>query len=178
MPPPLSEVRRLLAAWEARAALRRCDLVGPGWELEGRPFVLNDGTIEIGARFVICSLPVVALLVTGPNGVLRIGDRVRIGHGVSVNAHAEVSVGDGTVIEPFVMIFDHDFHEVQDRTAPGTARPIHIGRRVRIGAGAVILRGTHIGDDAVIAPNSVVSRRIPPRTRAAGVPARPVDERS
>jgi maltose O-acetyltransferase len=155
--------------------LRECDVVGGAASLLGRPFVMNRGRMEIGERLLVSSVPVRSHFMTGPSGLLRIGRGVRIGHGASINAHAEISIGDETVIGPFAMILDVDFHEVKDRAARGLARPVRIGRGVRIGAGVVILRGASIGDGAEIAPNSVVSRHVPTGARAAGVPARPVE---
>lgn len=68
---------------------------------------------------------------------------------------------------------DVDYHEVKDRDAMGTARPVRIGRGVRIDAGVVVLRGVTIGDGARIAAHSVVSHYVPPGAFASGVPARP-----
>ena len=43
-----------------------------------------------------------------------------------------------------------------------------------IGTGAVLLPGVTIGPDSVVGANSVVTKDVPPRTVAAGVPARPL----
>jgi acetyltransferase-like isoleucine patch superfamily enzyme len=51
---------------------------------------------------------------------------------------------------------------------------VEIGNDVWIGRGAKILGGVTIGDGAVIAAWSVVTRSVPPYTVAAGVPARSV----
>jgi maltose O-acetyltransferase len=160
---------RLVRWW----SLRRCDAVGDDARVVGVPFVDNLGRIELGAGVIVRSIPVRSHLVTGPRGVLRIGRDVDIAHGASISAHAEVDIGEGAVLGPFVMILDADFHDARDRLAAGAARPIRIGRGVRLGAGVVVLRGATIGDGATVAPNSVVSRHIPPGARAAGVPARP-----
>jgi serine O-acetyltransferase len=52
-----------------------------------------------------------------------------------------------------------------------TAKPI-IGNRVDIGVGAVILGPVTIGDDAIVGPNSVVLRHVPPGAVVMGIPAR------
>jgi acetyltransferase-like isoleucine patch superfamily enzyme len=158
----------------ARVWLSGCEVVGRGADLCGRPVVRNLGRIEIGTGFVMSSIPVRSHLVTGPGGVLRIGNRVRIAHGASISAHAELVIGDDVVIGPFVMLLDSDYHETARRDSPGAARPIRIGSGVKLGAGVVVLRGAVIGDDAIIEPNSVVNRYVPAGVRASGVPARPV----
>jgi maltose O-acetyltransferase len=112
--------------------------------------------------------------VTGANGILVIGDRVRLAHGVAMCAHASLEIGDDTTFGPFAMVLDVDFHGVQARGAPAGARPVRIGRNVHIGAGTIVLRGAVIGDGVVVAPNSVVSRWVPAGLRVAGVPAKPV----
>ena len=158
---------------QARLWLRNCDRVGVAPRLHGRPAISSLGKLEIGDRFSMSSSPLRSALNTGAHGFLEIGSDVSIGHGASIAAHAHVTVGDGTVIGPFVMIIDIDFHETNDHASLGQAKPIRIGRGVRIGSNVVILRGAMIGDGAVIASNSVVSRVLPPRRHASGVPARP-----
>ena len=67
----------------------------------------------------------------------------------------EVIIGDKTQIGPGVQILTVD----HPRDAAGRAsglefgRPIHVGRNVWIGGGAIILPGVTIGDDALIGAN-------------------------
>jgi acetyltransferase-like isoleucine patch superfamily enzyme len=57
------------------------------------------------------------------------------------------------------------------------ADPIRIGADVWVGRGCAILSGVTIGDGAVIAANSVVTRDIPSRAIAVGAPAKPIRSR-
>lgn len=175
-----SLVDRLVGRWARRRASRTfhdCDAVGPGARVFGAPHVVNDGCLEIGDDFMISAIPVRGHLVTATSGRLRIGHRVRIGHGTSIFAQELIEIGDGTTIGPMTMVLDVDFHEVKDRGSLGTARPIRIGKNVRIASGVVVLRGAVIGDGARIAAGSVVSRAIPAGVHAEGVPARPTPPR-
>ena len=52
--------------------------------------------------------------------------------------------------------------------------PIVIGDRVWIGFGAVVLKGVVIGEGAIVAACSVVTRNVEPYTIVAGNPAREV----
>ena len=54
---------------------------------------------------------------------------------------------------------------------------IVIGNDVWIGYEAVILSGVTIGDGAIVAARSVVTRDVPPYTIVGGVPARPIRRR-
>ena len=47
-----------------------------------------------------------------------------------------------------------------------------IGDRVYLGCGAKILGGIHIGDDAVVAPNAVVTKNVQPSAVVGGIPAK------
>lgn len=173
--PPLSDLRARLATRLSRAfLLRHCDFVGEGVFLVGRPKITNGGRIEIGANFAMSSSPVGSHFEARSGGHIVIGRNVRISHGASVFAHELIEIGDNTTIGPMAMLLDVDFHEVKSRESMGEPRPIRIGKNVHIGAGCVILRGAFIGDGAHIAANSVVGRAVPPGTRAAGVPARPL----
>lgn len=169
----MTSVRDLLSTWLSHAPLRRCTRVGDGAQLEGAPAIANAGEIILGRRVRIRSVPIRTHLATGPGGRIRIGDDVQLAHGVSICSHAEITIDAGTILGPFAIVLDVDFHEIGDRTSTGQARPIQVGRNVRISAGAVILRGAVIEDDVVVGPNSVVSRRIPRGTHVVGIPARP-----
>ena len=50
--------------------------------------------------------------------------------------------------------------------------PVKIGRNVWIGDKTTILGGVSIGDGAIVAANSVVTKDVPPFCVVAGVPAR------
>jgi maltose O-acetyltransferase len=73
---------------------------------------------------------------------------------------------------------DNDFHRVEPerRHEVPESLPIILGENVWLGARVVVLRGVTIGAHSVVAAGSVVTRDIPPRTLAAGVPARVVRE--
>ena len=59
-------------------------------------------------------------------------------------------------------------HDVVER------RPVAIGDRVFVGAGAVINMGVTVGDESVVAAGAVVTADVAPRSIVAGVPARVV----
>ena len=51
-------------------------------------------------------------------------------------------------------------------------RPVHIGKNVWIGAGASVMPGVTVGDNAVIAGGAVVIKDVEPDTVVGGNPAK------
>lgn len=76
-----------------------------------------------------------------------------------------------------VEIFDSDFHDLHPARRRGgvaATRNVTLGQNTLIGAHSAILKGSRIGDDAVIGHGSLVNSDIPPRVVAAGRPAQVV----
>ncbi len=74
-----------------------------------------------------------------------------------------------------VTIRDSDNHTII-REGYEVSQPVKIGNHVWIGLGAIILKGVTIGDGAVIAAGAVVTRDVPPKALAGGVPAKVIKE--
>jgi len=86
---------------------------------------------------------------------------------VQVKRHC--TIGANTGLSWYGEIMDSDWHPVDGRI---DAQPIRIGRHVWIAPGVKILKGANVGDDCVIARNSVVvAGEYAPRTFLAGTPA-------
>jgi maltose O-acetyltransferase len=108
------------------------------------------------------------------------GFNINVGTGVFLNFNCvildvvQVTIGDRTQIGPGVQILtaDHPRDAATRATGRELGRPIHIGRDVWIGAGAIILPGVSIGDAALIGAGSVVTRDVPAEATAFGNPAR------
>jgi acetyltransferase-like isoleucine patch superfamily enzyme len=88
-----------------------------------------------------------------------------------------VTIGDGVTVSHGADFLTHDggLRVVRDRH-PGAFyyAPITVGDHAFIGAHAVLLPGTVIGERAVVGAGAVVSGEVPAGTVVAGVPARPV----
>ena len=99
------------------------------------------------------------------NSILEIGEKVFINDNCSINCIHNIRIGDYTKIGPGVSINDNDHNfrakEGDERMLKGD---IIIGKNVWIGANTVILRGTTIGDNAVIAAGSVLKGDVAPNT--------------
>lgn len=108
----------------------------------------------------------------------------RIGRRCKISSHTficeGVAIGDGCFVGHGVMfINDKDPRAVNAEGEPeseadwaGRFVETHVGDRVSIGSGAVILGGLSIGNDALIGAGAVVTRDVEPGAVVAGVPAR------
>lgn len=153
----------------------------------------------IGAGAAVgCSAVVCAGARIGPRAVVADGALIREGALIgaeSVVGHAS-SVGRGAVIgervrimskcgiSPATRIEDDVFIAsfvvtVDDPTGGrrrGEPMEVVLHRGCRIGAGAVILPGVEIGEDALVGAGAIVSRSVPPRMLVRGQPARVTGE--
>jgi acetyltransferase-like isoleucine patch superfamily enzyme len=117
---------------------------------------------------------------TQGKGALHIGDGVVLSRGVHLVAHAGVHIGAGTMVGEYASVRDANHRRGAGplRDSGYEAAPVVIGRGVWIGRGAAVLAGVHIGDDAVVAANAVVTRNVAAGTVVGGVPARPLQLRA
>lgn len=101
---------------------------------------------------------------------IRIGNGTYLNRGTEIVASKSVTVGRDCKIARDVIIMDTDQHEVPGQEF--TSSPVEIGDRVWIGARAIVLKGVHVGNDAVIAAGAVVTRDVPSGAVVGGVPAK------
>lgn len=102
-----------------------------------------------------------------------LGERVVIGVNASLGAHSEIRIGDNVHISRDVHLETAglDFHEKFPPYAH-LSQSITIDKGVWIGSRSTILGGVHIGEYAIIAAGSVVTKDVPPFAVVGGIPAR------
>jgi acetyltransferase-like isoleucine patch superfamily enzyme len=109
-------------------------------------------------------------------GMVRIGAKTVLGQECTISAYQHVSIGDQCIVADRVMLidFDHNVAEVERpiRRQGIYKRDVRVGNNVWIGYGAQILRGTSIGDNAIVGAGAVVTKDVPANAVVAGVPAR------
>ena len=103
---------------------------------------------------------------------IHLGKNVFINSGCRFQDQGGIYIGDGTFIGHNVILatLNHDLNP--NTRADMYPKPIHIGKKVWIGSGAIVLPGVTIGDNSVIAAGSVVTKNVPENSVFGGNPAK------
>ncbi len=103
---------------------------------------------------------------------ITIGDQVFINADCKFQDQGGIFIDDGALIGHGVVLatLDHDIDPAKRQQLHPA--PIHIGKRVWIGANATVTSGVTIGDDAIVAAGAVVTSDVAPATIVGGVPAK------
>jgi acetyltransferase-like isoleucine patch superfamily enzyme len=112
----------------------------------------------------------------GDNAHLEIGDQTFIHYDGVITVWTHVTIGAACGISWNVNILDGNGH---DLTVGGKQRPkargTHIGDRVWLGTGSIVVSAT-IGDGSVVGAGSVVNGKVPSKVLVKGNPATVVRE--
>jgi acetyltransferase-like isoleucine patch superfamily enzyme len=114
------------------------------------------------------------------NALLDIG-KCHIGPGAIISAQELVSIGDGSGVAEYSTIRDQNHvhtPEVPLSHWRFTTAPVRIGCDVWIASKVTVVAGITIGDGALCAAGSVVTKDVEPWQKVGGVPARPLKESS
>lgn len=119
-------------------------------------------------------------------GDVLIGDRTYVGLS-TVICFQQISIGNDVLVSWGATIVDHDSHSLEWNLRRNDVRewsrnrkdwshvpsaPVVIADRAWVGFNVTILKGVTIGEGAVVAACSVVTRDVPPNALVAGNPAR------
>ncbi len=109
-------------------------------------------------------------------GEPEIGPGTWIGPYCLIDGSGGLTIGQGCDISAGVHIYTHSSARrcVSDRRVPIERAPVRIGDSTFLGANAVVLMGTTIGNHCIVGAGSVVTSDIPDNCVAVGVPARVV----
>jgi acetyltransferase-like isoleucine patch superfamily enzyme len=118
--------------------------------------------------------------VLHPQG-LTIGEGVVVARDVTLDARGGLELEDEALIgfESVLLSHTHRSEEVGVAVQHQGmfSAPVKIGARAWLGMRVLVLPGVEVGSDAIVASGAVVTKSIPPRTIAAGVPARVLKSR-
>ncbi len=128
-----------------------------GWDTK---LVFGKGS-KISLSGKICSDGRLTMIV-GENAELMIGKHVYFNERTMISCQKRIVIGEGCKFGPNVTVIDNDHLFTQGGVRGDlTSSPISIGKNCWIGASAVILKGTIIGDNCVIGAGCIVKGTIP-----------------
>jgi len=127
---------------------------------------IMNGKIHIGEESIICSE-----VRTDGEGPLTIGKNCYVGQRTLINATEPVNMEDGVGIGSDSSIFTHGVWVSYLEGLPRKFAPVTIRKNVWVPPRCLILPGVTIGEDVILATGAVVTKDIPDRTFAGGIPA-------
>lgn len=141
---------------------------------KGVRIIKKNAHIELGRKVMLYRNVKLSVFGTSGDATLKIGDNVAIGDRTEIHAGKEITIGANTLISWDCCILDRDYHKLMSDTE--LLKPVKIGKNVWIGARSLIVKGVTIGDGAVIAAGSVVTKDVPPKALVGGNPAKIIKE--
>lgn len=113
-------------------------------------------------------------------GVKFIGEPRYIDYNSYLDPIGSLTIGERAVISTGVLILTHDYSYTtgliaiskMPKTDIGVFKPVEIGKNCFIGARAIILQGSMIGDNVIIGAGAVVKGIIPDNSIVIGNPAK------
>lgn len=109
---------------------------------------------------------------------INYGKHTKIGKNVFINFDCVIldlggiTIEDNVLIAPKVSLLSEGHPVSPDERQSLVPGHIHIRKNAWIGAGATILPGVTVGENAVVAAGAVVSKDVPANTIVGGIPAR------
>lgn len=136
----------------------------------GKNFIANS---KFSSNSIGCLQPCLINL-SAPDAELIIGNNVGIS-GSTIKVMKKIVIEDNVMIGSGCLIMDNDSHsfESEDRNDAEKIRrkEIIIRKNAFIGARTIILKGVEIGENAIVAAGSVVTKSVPAHTVVGGNPA-------
>lgn len=131
----------------------------PGVINHGGDLIAKNCQFYSGVRFEI-----------GEDAVIRIGNGTYINRNTLLVADQLIEIGKNCKISWDVVIMDTDMHALTPHAC--IHKPVIIDDNVWIGCRAVILKGVHVGKNAVVAAGAVVTKDVPAFSIFGGNPAK------
>ncbi|MGH7498884.1 MAG: acyltransferase [Gemmatimonadales bacterium] len=143
----------------------------------GRHVVLADG-VEVHARRVVIGDNVAidhSTRMTGgqlESSAIEIGSGVWIFENCYLNTTAGLSIGDGTGIGGYCMIWTHGNWQSYVDGYPTKYEATRLGKNVWLPWHVIVMPGVTIGDNVTTSAGSVIVKDVPSNSLCVGVPAK------
>ena len=102
----------------------------------------------------------------------HVGERVFINMGCKFQDQGGIFIDDDALIGHNATLCTLNHIPDPARRAGMTAKPIHIGKKVWLGANVTVLQGVTIGENAIVAAGAVVTKDVPANAIVGGNPAK------
>ena len=162
---------RLRFHWIGVCHPRSVEAAGRNFFAAGQLTFKNGGKLSLGSGNVFEERHDIEA-----GGRIKIGSDNYFNKRVKIVCMERIEIGNHCLLADSVHLYDHDHrHEDLNRficEQGFVTRPIVIGNNVWIGARAIILKGVRIGDGAIVAAGSLVTRDVPADSIVGGVPAK------
>lgn len=135
--------------------------------IESQLYVGKDASFIVNGDFTVYSGSDIRVY---PGGQLILNSGF-CNNGVEITCGRKITIGKDCAIARGVIIRDYDAHQITNSDHE-IAKEISIGDHVWIGNRAIILKGVTIGNDAVIAAGSIVTKDVSEKCLVAGIPAK------
>jgi acetyltransferase-like isoleucine patch superfamily enzyme len=172
LPEIASEAFKLLRGFFVKMKFAQC---GPLFRADrGVRIIKRNGSIKVGRKVQLHREVKLSAWGNEYFTEIKIGDNTSIGDRTEIHAGKGVEIGKGCNIAWDVCIMDRDYHKFNSNTEE--IKPVKIGDNVWIGCNSIILKGITIGNGAVVAAGSIVTKDVPPKVLVGGNPAKVIKE--
>jgi len=157
----------------AKVILSDSVVLSPGYRIKAE----GNSEISIGAGVFIGSC---VKLSTTPGAKISIEAGAFLNHDISIVSQNSVTVGSDTLFGPYCYVSDHNHRTpkgVSIKESGFDTCPILVGDGAWLGVGATLLKGSSVGNGAVIAARAVVTKPVPDNEIWGGIPAKKLGER-
>lgn len=123
--------------------------------------ISGAGRVVIGANVIFRD----GININASGGLVSIGDNVFFNRNCSLNSKLNIDIGDGVLFGENILIYDHNHHiNISSRRSEFTLGKVVVEPCAWIGAGSVLLKGTHIGHGSIVGAltkvDSVVTKNV------------------
>lgn len=135
--------------------------------------VEEGGQIMFGKKV---SIKENTIIYAKKNSTIIIGDNTSMGHNTEISANNYIDIGNDVIMGAYCYITDSN-HGYRDRDIPIHNQPMEsgitiVGNNVWIGRGSMILKDAKVGNNSIVAANSVVTKSFDDNFIIGGVPTK------
>lgn len=150
------EIKGPIRTGMIKIGFRSVGIFDPG---KSRSIWQIKGTVQFNGPAIIgqgCKISI------GPNGQLILGKNFIVSAETEFISYKKIEFGNDCLLSWRITVMDTDFHKIKtlDGVLINEDREITFGDKTWIGCNCLILKGTKVGNNCVIAANSFLNREI------------------